>query len=133
MEDLRIDNEQALEEVIFDRLNGEACNIDDDFPQKPESETFLEQNIIKIDTEYLSKSKINIQKFTEGVEAVSYLCGAITALVNVGITPNKAMDYIVDKEATEVAMKHNIDMSNIQKDISIETAKLNFVNKVDNF
>ena len=58
------------------------------------------------------------------------MCGAITALVNVGINPNKAMNYLIDKEAAESAMRHNIDIANIQKETSIETSKLNFVDKV---
>jgi hypothetical protein len=104
----------------------DACEINN-------NADYLEDNIIKINTDGLSNYKIDLDKFGEGINSVSYLCGIITALVNVGINPNKAMDYAVDKEATQYAMEHNLEMANIQKDISIETAKLNFVNKVDNF
>lgn len=94
---------------------------------------FIESNIICIDTEKLENSKIDSESFEKGVKSLSYLCGAITALVNVGINPNKAMDYLTEKEASECAMRHNLEIMSIQKDISLETAKLDFKNRVDNF
>ena len=94
---------------------------------------YIEENLCTLSTDNVLDIEIDKEKFKNGVDEVSFLCGAISALVSVGISPNKAMDYIVDKEAVKEAMKHSIEMANIQKDISIETSKLNFVDKANNF
>lgn len=117
---LQIDEGVSLEELL---------KSEDDSNNKD----YIEENICNLCTDNLSDAKINKEKFVNGVNDVSYLCGAISALVSVGINPNKAMDYIVDKEATKLAMEHSIAMANIQKEISIETSKLNFVDKANNF
>ena len=41
------------------------------------------------------------------------------------------MDYIIEKEAADAAMKHNLEILNIQKETSIETARLNLVSNAD--
>ena len=117
---LQIDEGVSLEELL---------KSEDDSNNKD----YIEENICNLCTDNLSDAEINKEKFVNGVNDVSYLCGAISALVSVGINPNKAMDYIVDKEATKLAMEHSIAMANIQKEISIETSKLNFVDKANNF
>nr|DAO97751.1 MAG TPA: hypothetical protein [Caudoviricetes sp.] len=116
---------KAEDEVKLDELLGALADSDEG-----DTKDYLDENLILIDTEKLGDCKIDVQKFREGIESVSFLCGAITALVNVGINPNKAMNYLIDKEAAESAMQHNIDIANIQKETSIETSKLNFVDKV---
>ena len=109
----------------------------DDIPMDTEEcaygEDYIKENLRVLSTKNVINEELNKEEFSKGVYDVSYLCGAISALVSVGINPNKAMDYIVDKEATSIGMKHNIDMANIQKDISVETAKFSYANKVDNF
>lgn len=102
-------------------------------PEEDATEEYIKENVYKLCTDNLSDIKIDSEKFKNGVDDVSYLCGAISALVSVGINPNKAMDYIVDKEATTIGMKHNLEIANIQKETAIETSKLNFINKADSF
>lgn len=102
-------------------------------PEEDTTEEYIKENVYKLCTDNLSDIKIDSEKFKNGVDDVSYLCGAISALVSVGINPNKAMDYIVDKEATTIGMKHNLEIANIQKETAIETSKLNFINKADSF
>ena len=116
---------QAEDEVKLDEFLSALAEH-----EETDDKDYLDENLILINTEKLGDCKIDVQKFREGIESVSFLCGAITALVNVGINPNKAMNYLIDKEAAESAMRHNIDIANIQKETSIETSKLNFVDKV---
>lgn len=66
---------------------------------------------------------IDIEAFKKGISSVSELCGAITALVNVGINPHKAMDYIVDKEASKEIFENNLAVAKIQADANISTLK----------
>lgn len=110
----------------------EDYNLLDDTSLSPDSPSeYIKENIFKLNLDNLAESFINRDRFQVGVNDVSYLCGAISALASVGITPNKAMDYIVDKEAADVAMKHNLEILNIQKETSVETARLNLTSNAD--
>lgn len=121
-------------EINLEELKGLTL---DDIPMDTEEcaceRDYIKENLRVLSTKNVINEELNKEEFSKGVYDVSYLCGAISALVSVGINPNKAMDYIVDKEATSIGMKHNIDMANIQKDISVETAKFSYANKADNF
>lgn len=66
---------------------------------------------------------IDVEAFKKGISSVSELCGAITALVNVGINPHKAMDYIVDKEASKEIFENNLAVAKIQGDANISALK----------
>lgn len=68
-------------------------------------------------------TSIDVEAFKKGISSVSELCGAITALVNVGINPHKAMDYIVDKEASKEIFENNLAVAKIQADANISTLK----------
>lgn len=124
VKDLELDEE-------IEGFNG-GYNLLDDTSLSPDSPSeYIKENIFKLNLDNLAESFINKDRFQTGVNDVSYLCGAISALASVGITPNKAMDYIVEKEAADAAMKHNLEILNIQKETSIETARLNFVSNAD--
>lgn len=92
---------------------------------------YIDKFIVKLNTSNIKKILIDEDEFEDGVNSVSKLCGAISALTSVGITPDKAMDYVVDKEGAEAAMKHNIEICKIQQEASVKTAELGLVNKVD--
>ena len=68
-------------------------------------------------------TSIDVEAFKKGISSVSELCGAITALVNVGINPHKAMDYIVDKEASKEIFENNLAVAKIQGDANISALK----------
>lgn len=124
VKDLELDEE-------IEGFNG-GYNLLDDTSLSPDSPSeYIKENIFKLNLDNLAESFINKDRFQVGVNDVSYLCGVISALASVGITPNKAMDYIVDKEAADVAMKHNLEILNIQKETSVETARLNLVSNAD--
>ena len=75
---------------------------------------------------------IDVEAFQKGMHSVSELCGAITALANVGINPHKAMDYLVDKEASKEIFAHNIEIAKIQSDSTISTLKSELANMQKN-
>lgn len=134
---------KMIDNTLFDNvkdleLNGETeeynkdcLSLDDSCLNSSVLPEYIKENIFKLNLENLNNSVIDKDKFQFGVNDVSYLCGAISALVSVGIAPNKAMDYIVEKEAADAAMKHNLEILNIQKETSVETAKLNFASNAD--
>lgn len=134
---------RMMDNTLFDNvknlgLNDEAeeydkdcLSLDDSYLNPSASPEYIKENIFKLNLENLNDSVIDKDKFQFGVNDVSYLCGAISALVSVGITPNKAMDYIIEKEAADAAMKHNLEILNIQKETSVETARLNLVSNAD--
>lgn len=134
---------KMMDNTLFDNvkdleLNGEAeehdkdCfSLDDSYLDSSVSPEYIKENIFNLNLENLKDSVIDKDRFQFGVNDVSYLCGAISALVSVGITPNKAMDYIIEKEAADAAMKHNLEILNIQKETSVETARLNLVSNAD--
>lgn len=117
--------DKELNIVDLQELCGELGGADED----NDTEAFLTDKIKEIDLSNVDNLTLNRDKFQEGLDFVSFLAGAITGLCNIGITPNKAMDYIVDSQMTKEAMEHNIEMANIQKDTAIETAKFDFKNK----
>lgn len=84
---------------------------------------YISDTIILLDTDRLSNFSLDEASFKKGIDSVSELCGAITALVNVGITPSKAMEYLIDKAAAREAMAHNIEMANIQAKATVESSK----------
>lgn len=124
MKDLEFNNET-------EEYNENCLSLDDSCLNSDNTPEYIKENIFKLNLENLNDSLVDKKKFQFGIDDVSYLCGAISALVSVGITPNKAMDYIVEKEAADAAMKHNLEILNIQKETSIETARLNFVSNAD--
>ena len=111
----------------------EAINPEDIVDCDSCESKYIYKNIHVISKDNLLDSLISKDKFQEGVDSVSFLCGCISALTSFGITPDKAMDYICDKEATEIGMRHNIEIANIQKEASVESAKYNIISKADSY
>ena len=124
------DKELNLEEL--NKMIGLEPLSDEDIDCSSDGE-YIKENVRVLSVENVLGEKLDNERFSKGVYDVSYLCGAISALVSVGINPNKAMDYIVDKEATEVGLEYNLKMADIQKATAIETAKYSYSNKADSF
>lgn len=109
------------EEVLEMMNNPPVENVE--YHSEEQIEDYIYENIIELNTLDVSELTLDATKFKTGMDSVAELCGAITALVNVGITPSKAMEYLMEKEAAQEAMKHNIEMGNIQANAAIESAK----------
>lgn len=101
--------------------NEQDCSLEDN--------AYLSENLININIDdSFKKCKLNLEKFQEGVEEVSKLCGGIVALYNVGINPHKAMDYLTDKEATVFISNNSIKMAEINSKATIESSKQQGIN-----
>ena len=83
---------------------------------------YIDEFIISIDTKSVSKIAFDSTKFKNGVDSMSELCGKITALVNVGITPSMALTYLSDTDASKAFMEHNLKVSEINADANVKSA-----------
>lgn len=125
------EEEQAIKLENTDGID--ILDDDEDIPcigEVPDNTVFIE-NLIPMDTSNLEDVEIPVEPFKQGVADVAYLCGAISALVNVGINPNRAMDYVVEKQLMASTMEHNLKVAEIQKESSVESAKYGYSNKAD--
>lgn len=110
-------------EAEFDKGYGEDENMELEHIAIPSD--YIENNLININIDNsILKCELNKEKFQEGIDEVSKLCGGIVALYNVGINPHKAMDYLTDKEATLFISENNIKIAEITADSNKEVAKL---------
>lgn len=83
---------------------------------------YIDEFIISIDTKNVSNIDFDSIKFKNGVDSMSELCGKITALVNVGITPSMALTYLSDTDASKAFMEHNLKVSEINADANVKSA-----------
>ena len=104
---------KGLEPISQDILSND--NIDS-------NSGYIDEFIISIDTEGVSNIAFDSTKFKNGVDSMSELCGKITALVNVGITPSMALTYLSDTDAIKAFMEHNLKVSEINADANIKSA-----------
>jgi len=63
--------------------------------------------------------EFNSEAFQEGVDSVSCVCGKLTALINVGLTPENALEYLMNQEIIE----SNYRMGLLDKEKTIAVAK----------
>lgn len=74
---------------------------------------------IPIDCTDQTELKIDNKLFSDGMKEYSAAAGAITVLCNAGLKPSEALEYIINKDT----IKHNIEVSNITANATIESAK----------
>ena len=86
----------------------------------------LVDEIIGISAEEVSKSKFDTKEFQRGINDVSRVCGMITALVNVGITPSMALSYISENESNKSIIDSNYKIAELQSKTAKDTAKYNY-------
>ena len=104
---------KGLEPIPQDMLSND--NIDS-------NSGYIDEFIISIDTKSVSNIAFDSAKFKNGVDSMSELCGKITALVNVGITPSMALTYLSDTDASKAFMEHNLKVSEINADANVKSA-----------
>ena len=114
-----LNTNEELEAKLKDNIEGLfSDSLADDFPM----------DFITMDLENIAnKVQFDCQKFADGVDSMAELCGQITALVNVGITPRDALDYIATKEATNSLTTNNLEIAKVKSDADKELAKHEFL------
>lgn len=93
----------------------------------------LINNIIEIDKSNLKKLNYNISEFQKGIDSMSDICGKITALVNTGVSPDAALNYITEITINKEASDMNIEISKINANSNIEASKhaSNFMSRMN--
>ena len=93
----------------------ESLNLED----KENSDFDYIADILPLDCSELCSCTIDKPDFQRGINDFSYVCGAITALTNSGLSPEQALDYITNRET----MEHNMKISELTANTNIECAK----------
>ena len=113
----------------------ESANVSEFIPFSPEDLEelnshidYIEENIIKLDTKRFDKFRMDEPLFKSGIDSVSEMCGAISALSSVGITPSMAMMYLSEREGTKLGMAHNLEISKLNSNTLIATSKYESAN-----
>jgi hypothetical protein len=106
--------DNGFNEVNVDEYTEE---LNDEFISGNYENSFLSP--IEIPFEYY-----DTDKFIKGIEEYSELAGKLTALINVGIHPSEALNYIMSKEINE----NNIKISEINKSMNEVVSKNQIVN-----
>ena len=90
----------------------------------PEHE--FERNLLinLMDTSNITTIKYNRHNFEKGVIAMSEIAGKITALVNAGLSPSEAIEYIGATEANSMTYKLQTTLSKENNDTSVAIAKI---------
>lgn len=102
----------------------ELCNSSDD--------SYIKENIIIIDKINNGDFSFNKEKFQNGIDCISELCGKITALVNVGLTPTAALNYIASKEDRNDTLGYMLEAAKINSNTVIESSKYESINTQKN-
>lgn len=89
----------------------------------PMGDDYLEEFIQCIDPDNILDVEFDAEAFQRGVNAMSEMCGKITALVNVGLTPTMALSYIAGSEESKQVAAHNLEVSKVSAEASVEAAK----------
>lgn len=79
----------------------------------------------EIDTNNLSDCKLNKEAFQKGIDEVSELAGKITALANVGVPPESALEYFASMDAGNMTFKLQSKLSKEANDANIKIAEIN--------
>lgn len=109
LEDKEVDVQKLLSDIDNESINNGT--------------EYIKENILNISKSDLSKCIYDKKMFQNGINKVSELCGSITALVNVGITPSKAIDYLAEQESTKLMLDNSIELSRIQAEAAIKSSK----------
>ena len=90
----------------------------------PEHE--FERNLLinLMDTSNINTVKYNRHNFEKGVAEMSEIAGKITALINAGLSPSEAIEYIGATEANSMTYKLQTALSKESNDTSIAVAKI---------
>lgn len=90
----------------------------------PEHEFKRNLLINLMDTSNINTVKYNRHNFEKGVAEMSEIAGKITALVNAGLSPSEAIEYIGATEANSMTYKLQTALSKESNDTSIAVAKI---------
>lgn len=79
---------------------------------------------IYIETDNLDNVEYDQEDFARGVKDISYLCGQITALVNTGLPPEVALDYLFNLKLNNDNIENSIKLTELNSETQIKCAEL---------
>ena len=81
---------------------------------------------IKIDTDKLQGSKIDVKSFKKGIEDASYYSGFYSTLISAGVSSSLAGDLVVSQQTILYNMKNNEAQKEISKinNVKIEQSQI---------
>ena len=107
---------------MSNRVNEDLINSDCviEAPEAyPETDCEEELTYLEMDCEEQYNATFDADEFQRGINEYSFVCGALTALCNSGLTPAEAIEYIVNVDT----IKHNLEVTRIGADATIESSK----------
>jgi len=83
--------------------------------------------IIPIKTDNVMISTFDDGKFQKGINDYSYIAGKLTALINTGVTPLEALNFILNQDT----FKFNTEINKLicEKDIEVSKNQANLIEK----
>lgn len=73
---------------------------------------------------YLGETKLNQNQFQDGVREASYICGQISAMKEVGIEPQAALDYITSVNNNQIVADNNLEVAKVHAETEVTCFKL---------
>lgn len=123
---LGLESKEDANKVEENNIKGQLLlSAINDLEPNENSNDYIAENIICLDIAELENSSYNIQSFNDGVKSVSRLAGQITGLVNIGITPSMAFNYLIEKEALKETIAHNMEISKLDTKNNLAIAEIN--------
>lgn len=110
-------NENPIFEEVLKKLkdgssNDEHVYSDECYPFQP------------LNTDNLSDIMLDVDAFKKGVQEMSELAGRISALANVGIPPESALEYIATMQAGDMTFKLQSKLSEDNTSANIKIAEI---------
>lgn len=102
------------EGVVIDEEGMIPVDLADYIEPEEEEEDY---RYMPLNTDNLEEVRIDTSDFKLGVDAMSYAAGQITALCNVGMTPEQAMEFVLSSKTMELQEK--LHKMNVTKDIQV--------------
>jgi hypothetical protein len=75
---------------------------------------------VAVNLENVQSLEFEADEFEKGLKSVSYICGMITGLSNVGLNKEQIMDYVVNEQN----IKFNKNLNKMTCDSNEKTAKI---------
>lgn len=98
----------------------EEIDVQSDDVEVDLKELMADNLMISVDISNLSDIKFNEKRFQKGIDDISYVCGIITGLINVGVTAVDALAYVM----AEHSLENNIEINKIASDAEVEKSKI---------
>lgn len=127
-----MDKREILKKMLEESGDSNVEIMAQEDPNDDSSGDYIPDLIYIIRRDNLDSILFDSEAFSSGVNNLSYLCGQISALVNVGITPSEALNYLSSKEGMDKAIAHEERVGEMQSKTAIECSKFEGINAQKN-